>query len=139
MAISNPTTSVAEQTISGQSKHSRSKAVEDSMMLQRFQDVLHDQAVPLHKRLAKPSLSEYEVAEDQVELEKVGEKLGKTTEALQKLEWLVGAKDQEDYCKKAADPFLTLCINLQVLMIHSHEKLIACKFEYHRIEWTFRC
>lgn len=122
----------------GQSKSAGQKAVEEALRLRKARDTLRNSIKSLEAIIVNGSSEPYEIAEAEMELPDLHEKLEKTQKSLSLKERALGVEGKSRYVHLASSPFLADLMNARALKLRLRQRLQARKFERDRLEGTFR-
>ena len=124
--------------MTGQSKTSGQKAVEEALRLRKAWDSIRESIKERKSVLISADSEPYELAEVQLELPDLREKLITAQKSLSLKEHALGVEGKKNYAKLASSPFITDLMNAQALKIRLRQRLQAQKFERDCLERTFR-
>ncbi|KAJ3978980.1 hypothetical protein F5890DRAFT_1421989 [Lentinula detonsa] len=121
-----------------QARNAGKKAVEGAIQLRRARDTLLESQKRLESIVTDVSYEPYEIAEAEIELPVVREKLLKVQSTLRTCELRLGVEGMRDYRRLASSQFFRERMNACALKTRICQRLRARKFERDRIERSFR-
>ncbi|THU94094.1 hypothetical protein K435DRAFT_563197, partial [Dendrothele bispora CBS 962.96] len=121
-----------------QQRNAAKKAVEETLRLQKAVEVLNIRRKDLEDVLMSAGSAAYERAMAVDDLEKTKESLRKAREKLGRHERSLGLQERTQVKRLMKSPFLTKRMNARALKIRLRERLRARKFEFDRLERSFR-
>ncbi|KAJ3715448.1 hypothetical protein C8R42DRAFT_549560, partial [Lentinula raphanica] len=121
-----------------QSRTAGKIAVEAALRIRKARDTLRKSIKNLEDIIANPSSEPYEIAEAELELPLLQEKLINTQSALAAKEKALGVDGEKEYRHLASSPFVTDRMNARALKVRLRQRLQARKFERDRLERSFR-
>ncbi|KAJ3714301.1 hypothetical protein DFJ43DRAFT_1007823, partial [Lentinula guzmanii] len=121
-----------------QTRNAGKKAVEGAIQLRRARDTLLESQKCLESIVTDVSYEPYEIAEAEIELPVVREKLLKVQSTLRTCELRLGVEGMRDYRRLASSQFFRERMNACALKTRICQRLRARKFERDRIERSFR-
>jgi hypothetical protein len=122
---------------SGQSKNAGKNAVEAALYLHKGRDALKSRVSELEDVIADGSAAFYQIADAELELERLRPKLTNTQSELLRQECALGIDGMSQYRHLVSSPFLQARMNALAIKTRLREKLRARKFELDRIERSF--
>ncbi|KAJ3791459.1 hypothetical protein GGU11DRAFT_761592, partial [Lentinula aff. detonsa] len=120
-----------------QSKNAGKNAVEEALRLRKSCDASQARVAQLDAILTDTNAPLYEVAEAELELERLRPKFKKALAEVSQQERLLGVEGMAQYRHLVSSPFLQARMNALTVKTRLHEKLHARKFEFDRIERSF--
>jgi hypothetical protein len=132
-------TVIADVNISlGQSRSAGKKAVEEALRLRKARDTLRDSIKYLQRVLTSRDSEPYEIAEADLELPELRDRLASVQKSLSAKERGLGVEGKKRYNHLASSQFITDLMNARALKLRLRQKLQSLKFERDRSERMFR-
>lgn len=112
--------------------------MEEALRLRKARDILRDSIKDLQHILISRNSEPYEIAEAELELPGLRDKLDSTQKSLSLKERALGVEGKRRYNHLASSPFITDLMNARALKLRLRQRLQSRKFERDRLERMFR-
>ncbi|KAJ3725522.1 hypothetical protein DFJ43DRAFT_1157442 [Lentinula guzmanii] len=128
----------ATRPLPRKSRSAAKTAIEEALRLRKARDTLRDSIKNLENIIIDGASEPYEIAEAEMELPNLRERLDKVHKHLVSKERALGVEGKSQYNHLASSPFITDRMNARALKVRLRQRLQARKFERDRLERTFR-